>query len=327
MTLMINSIYIDGELQPQSPTLEDTYARLHSDGGIAYIALHEPPEAELKSVAHEFGLHELAVEDALRGHQRAKLERYGDTLFAVLRPAAYLDAEETVEFGEIHVFVGPNFFISIVQVEPRDDTIISRSLERIKRKPELFAMGPQALLYALFDSVVDAYSPVVDGLEQDIDQIEEQLFAGNSEVSRRIYELFSEVVEFQRSTRPLVYMLEALLKGADKYGVPVELQRRFRDVRDHVIRIVERSDSFRTLLQNALTVNSTLVAQQQNDDMKRISAWAAIFFAPTLIGSIYGMNFDIMPELHWEWGYAGAVGGMVLLAVFLYFAFRRRKWL
>ncbi len=327
MTIMINSTYVDGKLHHRSSSLEETYERLHQTGGVAYIVLHEPPESELKSVAQEFNLHELAVEDAMGGHQRAKLERYGHTLFIVLRPAVYLDDEERVEFGEIHVFVGPNFFIGVIKVEAGSTQLLPRSLARLERKPELLAVGPQSLLYSLFDSVVDGYGPVVDGLEQDIDQIEEQLFAGNSEVSRRIYELFGEVIEFQRATRPLMEMLNGLLRGADKYGLPVEIQRRFRDVRDHVIRIVERSESFRALLQNALTVNATLVAQQQNDDTKRISAWAAIIFAPTLIGAIYGMNFDEMPELHWTWGYPLALVSMAVFAGVLYGAFKWKKWL
>ncbi|GAA3589202.1 magnesium/cobalt transporter CorA [Klugiella xanthotipulae] len=327
MTLSTNSIYVDGKLAHTAETLDDTFRLLRENRGMAFIALDRPAEHELISVGQEFGLHELAVEDALRGHQRAKLERYAHTLFVVLRPAVYVDEDERVEFGELHLFVGPNFFISVVKVDPGDSGFVRRSLSRLERKPELLAMGPQALLYALFDEVVDAYTPVTNGLEEDIDQIEEQLFAGYPEVSRRIYELFSEVVEFQRATRPLLSMLDALLRGADKYQVPVELQRRYRDVRDHVIRVIERSESFRSLLQNALTVNATLVAQQQNDVTKRISAWAAILFAPTLIGAIYGMNFDHMPELHWEYGYALALVGMGLLGGGLYVAFKWKRWL
>ena len=226
----------------------------------------------------------------------------------VLRPAWYLDAEETVEFGEVHLFIGPGFVVTIRHAANPDLAEVRR---RMEDNPDLLARGPQAVLYAVLDEVVDGYGPVVAGLENDIDEIEDQLFGGDPAVSRRIYELLGEVIDFQRATGPLPGMLEALLRGSDKYDVDVELQRSLRDVLDHVLRIGERADSFRVLLQNALTVHATLVTQQQNDEMrrlseasldqneevKRISAWAAILFAPTLIGTIYGMNFDHMPEL------------------------------
>ena len=207
--------------------------------------------------------------------------------------------------------------------------------------PELLRLGPEAVLYAVLDQVVDEYAPVVAGLENDIDEIQDQLFDGDPAVSRRIYELSREVIEFQRATHPLPEMLAALERGFDKYGVDVELRRNLRDVADHVARVVERGDAFRELLQNALTVNAALVGQRQNEEMrslteaslaqneevKRISAWAAILFAPTLIGTIYGMNFDVMPELHWSLGYPMAVFLMIAMGVMLYVIFKRRHWL
>ena len=191
------------------------------------------------------------------------------------------------------------------------------------------------------DQVVDGYGPVIAGLENDIDEIEDQLFGGDPAVSRRIYQLLGEVIDFQRAIGPLRGMLEALLRGSDTYGIDVDLQSSLRDVLDHVLRIGERADVFRLLLQNALTVHSTLVTQQQNDEMrrlseaslaqneevKRISAWAAILFAPTLIGTIYGMNFEHMPELDWRLGYPMAVAAMVAGGVVLYVMFKRRHWL
>ncbi|MDQ1484655.1 MAG: magnesium transporter [Actinomycetota bacterium] len=205
----------------------------------------------------------------------------------------------------------------------------------------LLRCGPEAIRYAILDEVVDEYAPVVAGLENDIDEIEDQLFQGEPGVSRRIYELTREVIEFQRATKPLLHMLAALEAGFDKYNVDVELQRNLRDVHDHAIRVVERADSFRALLQNALTVHSTLVGQQQNDEMrslteasltqneevKKISAWAAILFAPTLVGTIYGMNFDHMPELHWFAGYPLALALMLITSITLYAVFKRRGWL
>jgi magnesium transporter len=197
------------------------------------------------------------------------------------------------------------------------------------------------VLYAIMDKVVDGYAPVVAGLENDIDEIETEVFRGDPKVSRRIYELSREVIEFQRATRPLVGILDSLRAGFDKYGVDEELQRSLRDVADHVTQVVERVAAFRELLRDILTVNATLVAQQQNEEMKsltvasnaqneevkRISAWAAILFAPTLIGTVYGMNFDRMPELHWQYGYPFALGLMALVCGGLYLIFKRRGWL
>jgi len=208
----------------------------------------------------------------------------------------------------------PDAEVTIRHAEAPD---LGQVRNRLEQAPALLRLGPEAVLYAILNQVVDEYSPVVAGLENDIDEIEDQLFKGDPAVSRRIYELSREVIEFQRATRPLLDMLASLEAGSDTYKVDLELQRILRDVHDHAIRIVERADSFRALLQNALTVQTTLVGQRQNDEMrslteaslaqneevKKISAWAAILFARTLVGTIYGMNFDHMPELHWLFGY------------------------
>ena len=333
-----NAIYVNGARTGTPHSLEETYETLRERKGMAWIGLYRPSEQEIRSVAQEFNLHPLAVDDAIAAHQRPKLERYGNVLFVVLRPARYIDETEQVEFGELHVFIGPDFVVTVRHAESPD---LATVRARLEANPTLLCQGPEAVLYAILDQVVDEYNPVVSGLENDIDEIEDQLFSGDPQVSRRIYELSREVVEFQRTTRPLCDILSALEAGFDKYGVDVELQRNLRDVHDHVIRIVERVDLFRTLLQNALTVHATLVGQQQNDEMrsltesslaqneevKRISAWAAIFFAPTLVGTIYGMNFAYMPELHWRYGYPLALFAMVLFGAILYLLFRRRHWL
>jgi magnesium transporter len=338
MALVDNAVYVDGQRSADPRSLDETYELLRERHGMAWIGLYRPDVEELHSVAREFDLHPLAVEDAIAAHQRAKLERYGTTLFTVLRPARYLDDVERVEFGELHVFTGRDFVVTIRQAEAPD---LGRVRNRLEHAPELLRLGPEAVLYAIMDEVVDEYAPVVAGLENDIDEIEDQLFKGDPAVSRRIYELSREVIEFQRATRPLLAMLTSLEGGFDKYGVDTELRRNLRDVHDHAIRIVERADSFRALLQNALTVQTTLVGQQQNDEMrsltessfaqneevKKISAWAAILFAPTLVGTIYGMNFDHMPELHWQFGYPLALALMVATSVTLYLVFKRRDWL
>ncbi len=326
MTVELNTVYVDRIAPIPSPSLDDTFRMLEDQGASACIVLHQPDAQELGDVAVALGLHELAVEDSAEGHQRPKLERYGKTLFVVLKPALYNDQAEEVEFGEVHAFVGEEFFLAVVQADPRGKQTVPRALQRMSGKPGLVTVGPQAQLWALMDSIVDGYVPVIDGLEEDINQIEDQLFAGEAGVSRRIYELFGEVVDFQRAARPLVYMIENLHRGAEKYHLPVEMQRRFRDVLDHAIRTVERLDTFRQLLQNALTVDSTLAAQKQNDDTKKISGWAAILFAPTLVAAIYGMNFTHMPELQWPWGYPLAIVAMVLFAAALWVVFKVKRW-
>jgi magnesium transporter len=338
MPIVDNAIYRDGVREAHPVTLDQTYEELRDRGGFAWIGMYRPTEEELRSVEAEFTLHPLAVEDALKGHQRPKLERYGETLFVVLRPARYLDGPEEVEFGEVHLFIGPNFAISVRHAESPD---LGRVRKRLEQNPELLSLGPHAVLYAVLDQVVDEYQPVIAGLENDIDEIEDQLFDGDPAVSRRIYDLAREAMAFQRATHPLVAMFDALESGYSKYNVHVELQRNLRDVYDHTLKTVERADSFRALLQNALTVQSTLVTQGQNDEMrllsatsiaqgdqvKKISGWAAILFAPTLIGAIYGMNFRYMPELDWPWGYPLALGLMLVSGVTLYFVFKRRDWL
>jgi len=342
MALIDNAVYVAGRRTQDPANLNETYEVMRDRGGMAWIGLYRPTAGEVRSIADEFGLHPLAVEDALTGHQRSKLERYGDTLFVVLRPARYLDAAEEVEFGELHVFVGPGFVVTIRHAEAPN---LGKVRRRLEAAPELLAMGPEAVLYAVLDEVVDEYGPVIAGLENDIDEIEDQLF-GNADadveaVSRRIYDLSREVIDFQRATQPLAGMLEALRRGSDKYEVDLELQRYLRDVLDHVLRIVERAGAFRSILENALNVQSTLVAQRQNEEMrrmseaglaqneeiKRISSWAAILFAPTLIGTVYGMNFDHMPELHWTFGYPLALLMMVGLGFGLYGVFKLKRWL
>ncbi|WP_069867102.1 magnesium and cobalt transport protein CorA [Streptomyces malaysiensis] len=333
------AVYRGGRRVGTPDSLAATYRRLREEtGAMAWIGLYRPSEAELLSLAEEFDLHKLAIEDALEAHQRPKLERYGETLFVVLRAARYLDAPEEVDFGELHVFVGPDFVITVRHGAAPD---LSAVRARMESTPELLALGPEAVLYAILDAAVDGYAPVVAGVQNDIDEIETEVFRGDPEVSRRIYELSREMVEFQRATRPLVGMLHGLMAGFDKYGTDEELQRYLRDVADHVTHTSERVDGFRSALTDILAVNATLVTQQQNAEMralaeagfeqneevKKISAWAAILFAPTLVGTIYGMNFTHMPELKWVWGYPFAILLMAVVCVSLYIIFKRRDWL
>jgi magnesium transporter len=349
--ILDSAIYVDGRRAVEPASLQETYRACRKQQGLAWIGLYEPTEEEFSSMAEEFGLHPLAVEDAIKAHQRPKLERYGETLFVVLRSARYIDESETVEFGEIHAFVGPDF---VVTVRHGRASMLDRVRKRLESMPELLRRGPEAILYAIMDQVVDDYAPVVAGLENDIDEIETEVFSGNAGVSRRIYELSREVIEFQRGTAPLAGMLSSLIEDSAERVDP-EVRRYLRDVQDHAIRIIEHVAEFRELLNNILSVNLTLVGLQQNeevkalyeaaieqneevkalseasikqnDQVKRISAWAAILFAPTLVGTVYGMNFDYMPELHWTLGYPFALVLMLAVSVSLYVVFKRRGWL
>ena len=352
MPIIDNAVYVDGHRTQNPESLDETFEVMKERAGMAWIGLYRPKPEEVRAVADEFSLHQLAVDDALAGHQRAKLERYGDTLFVVLRPATYDDDSETVQFGELHVFVGQGFVVTIRHAENPELTIVR---QRMEADPALLACGPEAVLYAIMDQVVDEYVPVVAGLEDDIDEIEDQLFGGDPDVSKRIYALLREVTAFQRAVDPMVGMLESLLRGGEKYHSDLEVQRNFRDVLDHVMRLAERLDALHMALQHALTVNATLVTQVQNDEMrrlselslaqnedtkrlsettlaqteqtKRISSWAAILFVPSLIGSIYGMNFTFMPELEWLFGYPFALAAMVVSGTGLYLVFKKRRWL
>ncbi|WP_337001267.1 MULTISPECIES: magnesium/cobalt transporter CorA [unclassified Microbacterium] len=338
MAIIDNAIYVDGVRTANPQSLGETFERMRERGGMGWIGLYRPSEEEIREVADEFGIHALVVEDALSGHQRSKLERYGDVLFLVLRPARYIDATEEVEFGEVHVLIGPDFVVTIRHAESPD---LARVRQRMEADPALLALGPLAVMYAILNEVVDEYTPVLAGLENDIDEIESQLFEEGTDATQRIYDLGREVIAFQHATQPLTGILEVLLGGADRYKVDDEMKRYLRNVLDHALRVVDRATAYRSVLDNALTVESTIVARRQNEEMRRmtelsirqndevkkISGWAAIFFAPTLVGTIYGMNFDHMPELHWLLGYPMALALMVVLAFVLYAVFKRKDWL
>jgi magnesium transporter len=320
------AIYRDGQRVAEPPDLTAMAKACRSGGGMAWIGLYRPTAEEFVEVTREFDLHELAVEDAVNAHQRSKLERYGDTVFCVLRPARYIDETETVEFGEVHVFAGPQFVITVRHGETPGLAGVRHDLEA---RPDLLRRGPVAVLHAIMDRVVDEYAPVVAGVENDIDEIEDEVFDISADASRRIYELTREVINFQRATKPLPGMLEQLMVSVDD-----EERRYLRDVQDHALRVQEQADGFRQLLQNILNVNLTLetkalseVSNAQNEEVKKISAWAAILFAPTLVGTVYGMNFDHMPELHWHLGYPLAIALMFMVSLTLYMVFKRRRWI
>jgi magnesium transporter len=344
MSVVDNAIYIDGRRAIAPSSLDHTFEELRQcpDRGrsFCWIGLLRPTKDEIEAVAEEFGLHGLAVEDTLDAHQRPKMDIYGDVLFLVLRPARYVDSVEVVEIGEVHLFIGPDFVITVRHAEEPD---LGAVRKRMEADPKLLHAGPHAVLYAVLDKVVDDYFPVLKGLQDDIDGIEVQVFGGDPAVSKRIYQLSREVIEFQRAVEPLRDVFPDLrdrLKATASES-DLELRRLLRDVADHATRVMERVQAYRDLLANIVQINVALVAQRQNEEMarlteagfnqneqvKRISAWAAIFFAPTLVASIYGMNFAHMPELAWMFGYGYALGLMVVLAGVLYLLFKRAGWL
>lgn len=342
-TVVERAIYCKGRKLENPATISETIHRLSdrtdpADRPMAWIGLAHPNAQQVQQVARIFDLHPLAVEDAIVAHQRPKLERYDDTLFVVLRSATYDDDTETVDFGEIHLFIGPDF---VITVRHSADPQLGPVRRRLEADPGLLALGPEAVLYGVLDHIVDGYAPVLVGLENDIDEIEAQVFESDPSVSRRIYELSQEVMEFQRAVKPLQRMLDGLDRGSEKFGTDEELQRSMRDVADHVTSVAERVEGFRQSLADILTLNATLVAQTQNEEMKRLaevankqadevkkaSSWAAILFAPTVVAGIYGMNFVSMPELSWKLGYPLALLLMVAVCTTMWLIFRRKNWL
>ncbi len=295
---------------------------------MVWIGMSAPGPGEFDAVTRLFRLHPLAVEDAIHAHQRPKLESYGDTLFCVLRPARYLEVTETVEFGEVHVFCGPGFVITVRHGEMPDLAQVRAGCED---HPAVLEGGPMSVLHAVMDAVVDDYAPVADGIENDLDEIEDQVFSHGEDASKRIYELTREVIGFQRALAPLGEMTDRLM-GHEH--VSHEERRYLRDVHDHAVRLADRVEGFRELLAGILQVNLSqgaralaLASHEQTVENRKISAWAAIIFAPTVVGTIYGMNFENMPELGWEWGYPLALAVMAAIAVALHALFRRRGWI
>ena len=337
MTIVDNAVYRDGRRSAEPDSIDGTMALLRPDG-FAWIGLLRPDHAELSLLARDFSLPALAVEDAVNAHQRPKIEQYDDVEFVVLRPARYVDEEEDVQVGELHLFLGSDFVVGIRHAEEPD---LSGVRSRLEAEPNLLRLGPRAVLYAVLDRVVDDYQPVIRELRNDLDEIETQVFGGDPSVSQRIYRLSREVVEFQRASDPLREMLRTLMDQTEDDAELVALHRGLRDVADHVALVTETADNFRQLLERLLTVNASLVGQRQNEEMrrlsetslaqgeevKRISSWAAILFTPSLIGAIYGMNFEHMPELGWVLGYPFALALMVVASIVLYLVFRRRGWL
>jgi magnesium transporter len=296
------------------------------------VGLQQPAAAQLEQVAAEYCLPALAVEDAVKAHQRPKLERYGDVLFMVLKPVRYLDRDEVIEVAELSVFLGPTF---VVTVRHGRSTVLQQVRQQVEQAPEdVEQHGPVCVLYRTADLVVDHYEQALTSIDDDIAEIEQQVFsAEGGDSAERIYKLKREVLEFRRAVAPLAAPLEELAAGRVP-GVPEAVAPYFRDIHDHVLRAADALDKQDKLLTDVLQANvarisvrQSAVAVRQNEDMRKISAWAAIALVPTAIAGIYGMNFENMPELRWEYGYFLVLAVIVTACVSLHRLFTRNGWL
>ena len=320
------AVYTKGQRRPGDLALEEAFEAGREDDSFVWIGLHEPTMEEFASVRREFNLHVLAVEDALRGHQRPKIEVYEDCVFVVVKTARYIDATETVEFAEIQVFVGEGFVVTVRHGEGSALSEVRRTLEG---RVDLLAHGPAAVLHAVIDHVVDDYAPVVAGLDNDISEIEQEVFGVRSTVrdpTKRVYELKKEALDFYRAARPLGEAVSRLVNGRVPY-CSTELTDYFRDIGDHLRSVIDEAEDFREQLADILNANLAQVALRQNDDQRKMSAWLAIGAFPTVVGAIYGMNFSNMPELDYELGYPLVIGFTTLVCLLLYRRFKRANWL
>jgi magnesium transporter len=319
--------YKDGKRQHDEALTPEQAAELRNDAGpgeFVWIGIHEPGSGDLERLQALFGLHELAVEDAQNPHQRPKIEDYDQDVFIVLKTAHYHEDREEVHFGEIHLFAGPGYVIT-VRHGPGSELASAR--QSLEARPDLLKLGASSAVWAVLDKVVDDYIPVADAIEDDIEEVEQDVFDDDIPApTARIYNLKREVIEFHRAVSPLLGPLVTLEQGGYE-RIPDELVRYFRDVADHARRVDEQVSSQRELLTSVLQANLSLVSVNQNLVVKKISAIAGIIAVPTFIASVYGMNFDNMPELHWHYGYAYAVVLMALCVVGLVAFFRRIDWI
>lgn len=316
-------IYRAGERIHHDHPVAGSHAQATDTSGFVWIGLYEPTAEEFDSVASEFGLHELLVEDALKAHQRAKIDVYGDVYFVVLKTAAY-ENPDSVVVGEIQFIVGPSFLVTIRHGVATPLTGVRHHLERDHK---LLALGPPAVVYAVADRVVDDYVEVIEELEIDVDEAEAAVFSDDRlNPAERIFGLKRQVLDLLRNVMPVSDVM-ADLERADSLLVDPALRHYFRDVHDHVQRVLGRLELVRDLLTDALNANLAQVGVRQNNDMRTISAWAALIAAPTMLAGVWGMNFQHMPELDWAYGYVVAVGSMVVVVAALWIRFKRSGWL
>ncbi|MET7681785.1 magnesium/cobalt transporter CorA [Streptomyces sp. NPDC005423] len=327
------AIYRDGRRTEGPEDFSDALAlcRRGTDAFV-WIGLYEPTEKEFDLVAEEFALHPLAVEDALKAHQRPKLEVYDDSLFMVLKPVGYETKSDVVSSGEVMVFLGDSF---VVTVRHGEEAPLAAVRRRLEADHDMLRQGPTTVLYAIADTVVDHYVDVAGELQTDLEELEAAVFSptggGSRDTASRIYAFKRQILEFRRATGPLAQPV-GRLSGIGAFGDRVPFVQEtsrpfFRDVNDHLTRVNESVEGLDRLVSDILSAHLAQTSVRQNDDMRKISGWAAMAAVPTMIAGIYGMNFDHMPELHWQWGYPAVIAVMAVLEVLLYRTFKRRGWL
>jgi magnesium transporter len=325
MTEIINSAaYLDGK-RIANIELEKITESLSNPSQFVWLGLHEPGDATLQLIQHQFHLHDLAIEDAHNAHQRPKLENYGDTLFIVLRTAQINKAHNNIDFGETHFFVGSNFLITV-----RHGSSISYAevRNRCESTPHLLRKGQGFALYAVMDSIVDQYFPVVEAMEEEMQKIEDRIFKDkpSRETTEQIYMLKRQLLDAKHAVSPLIDICNRLMRF-DVQLISEETQPYFRDIYDHAVRINEMIDNTRELLNTALEANFSLISISHGEVSKKFAGWAAIIAVPTMVAGYYGMNFRFMPELEWHYGYPIVVGATILLCIFIFYQFRKAGWL
>ena len=310
--------------------LDDISDALERSDTFVWIGLYEPNEPLLRKIQEEFGLHDLAIEDALSAHQRPKVERYDNSVFIVLRTAQINDPKPDkpcdVRYGEVHIFLGRNF---VVTVRHGYATSFTPVRTRAESTADLLKQGPAFVVYALMDFIVDQYFPIVDALGEELEALEHRVFTQpfNRRTTKQIYKLKRDLIALKRVVAPVIELSARIIRFEDETLVPSQTRPYFRDVYDHTLRINDMIDSVRDLLGTALEAHLSLVSVSQNEDTRRLAAWAAIFAVPTAIAGIYGMNFDSMPELRWSFGYPLVLALIFGLCGFLYWRFKKAKWL
>jgi magnesium transporter len=320
---VITCAYYDGDGQRHDISLSQINEKLEHENGYVWVGLYEPSEEVLRTLQHEFALHDLAIEDALKAHQRPKVESYGNSLFVVVNTAQLV--EERIRYGETHAFLGPRFLMTV-----RHGASLSYSMvrERMEREPEMLSLGAAFSLYGVLDFVVDNYLPIMDAFRDTLDSLEKDIFAESysRQTVVRLYELKRELNKMRLVVTPLQDVLAQLKRNPGPL-IPTGVVIYLRDVLDHAVRINDAIDTLREMLGTALNVNLSLVTLAQGETVKRLGAWAALLAAPTLITSWYGMNFQHMPELAGRWAYPILIGGVALSCVLLYRLFKRARWL
>ncbi len=321
-----SAVYRDGvRVGPAQPCgMKELRAAATRPDEFVWVGLHDPTDDEMREVGRVFGMHWLAIEDAMQPHQRPKVEMYGHVVFLVIKTLWYVDATDAVETGQVSIFVGPGYVVTVRHGAGAELRSTRRFLEE---HTHVLGHGPSAVVYGVVDQIVDRYEEVLRQLETDVDEVEESVFSPErTQDSQRIYVLKRELSEMRRAVMPLRIPMQRFANGQVE-GISERSAPFFRDVADHVLRVMEGVEALDTLLSNAFDAHLTRVSVQQNEDMRKISAYAALAAVSTLVAGVYGMNFRHMPELGWRLGYGWAIGLMVVLSVLIWRAFKKSGWL